>query len=59
VFDSGPVRGFVPYSSRSLLSSKVSTSSFDDEDVDKSVRSSSAQSTQVMEQAYTCILHMC
>ena len=47
VFDDGPKRGFVPYSGRSLLSSKVSNSSADDDDVEKSLRSSSTQSTQV------------
>lgn len=47
VFDDSLRRGFVPYSSRSLLSSKVSNSSADDDDFDRSVRSSSTQSTQV------------
>ncbi|XP_053409193.1 centrosomal protein of 170 kDa protein B-like isoform X3 [Mercenaria mercenaria] len=48
VFDDGPRRGFVPYSARSLLSSKVSNSSADDDDFDRSVRSSSTQSTQAI-----------
>ncbi|XP_052273894.1 centrosomal protein of 170 kDa protein B-like isoform X3 [Dreissena polymorpha] len=37
-------RGFVPYSGRSLLSGKISTSSADEEEVDRSAHSSSAQS---------------
>ena len=48
VFDDGLRRGFVPYSNRSsLLSSKVSNSSADDDEIEKSARSSSAQSSQV------------
>lgn len=49
VFDDTSRRGFVPYSTRSsLLSSKVSNSSADEDEVDKSARSSSAQSSQVI-----------
>lgn len=48
VFDDSLRRGFVPYSNRtSLLSSKVSNSSADEDDIEKSARSSSAQSSQV------------
>lgn len=52
VFDDGPKRGFVPYSVRNL-SSKVSNSSVDDDDVDRSARSSSALSIQVINYVMT------
>ena len=48
VFDDGPRRGFVPYSGRSL----ISNSSVDDEDAERSARSSSAQSSTVSQSVY-------